>query len=208
MRLVLDLRLAAEPRADDERALTVTLAELAALLRAPRKLARLLWGQRYVVVLLREDRMRRSGVQAGAVAIAALARTGGFEIEAGTRRRALGRAAFLRQALAAVAVQVPAESLRTVRLLRAVDRVSAASGRSAPSPPLAQARSVAYLRASPRLTWKGAYVGGAAAHTTGVIDGLVACGLDVDVFACERPRCSDEARFTKVPLERASHLVS
>ena len=31
----------------------------------------------------------------------------------------------------------------------------------------------------------GAYVGGAATHTTGVVNGLEACGVDLQVFAAE-----------------------
>jgi glycosyltransferase involved in cell wall biosynthesis len=207
MRLVLDLRLVAEPRAADISELTVTLAELAALLHSPRELVRLLRGRRYGAVCLREDDMRRSGVQAGAVVIAALARCGRYEIEVGEQKRTMGRGAFLVRALASAIVRVPAELLRTVRLLRTVDRVSR-TGTAAPGRSIERPRSVAYLRAEPRLTWKGAYVGGAAAHTTGVIDGLLANGLDVEVFACERPQCSDRARFVQVPLERVNHLVS
>jgi glycosyltransferase involved in cell wall biosynthesis len=207
MRLVLDLRLVPEPCPTDYSKLTVTLSELAALMRRPRELACLMWGRRYSAVRLREDDMRRSGVQAGAVVIAALARCGGFEIEVGVQERTLGRAAFLAQALASAIVQVPAELLRTVRLLRMVDRVTR-TGTAAPMQSLDSPRSVAYLRVEPRLTWNGAYVGGAAAHTTGVINGLLASGLDVEVFASERPACSDRARFVQVPLERVNHLVS
>jgi glycosyltransferase involved in cell wall biosynthesis len=206
-RLVFDLRFVAEPCEAEASSLTVTLAELAALLRKPRDLLGLLRGRRYGAVCVREDDMRRSGVQAGAVVIAAFARCGGFEIEVGEETRILGRSAFLARALLSAAVRVPAELLRTVRLLRRVDSV-ARIGTSAPVPLFESPCSVAYLRAESRLTWKGAYVGGAAAHTTGVINGLLASGLDVDVFAAEPPACSDRARFVEVPLERVSHLVS
>ncbi len=207
MRLVFDLRFVPEPCATDDSKLTVTLPELAALLHRPRELVHLLWGGHYSAVRLREDDMRRSGVQAGAVVIAALARCSGFEIEVGEKERTLGRGAFLAQALASAIVQIPADLLQTLRLLRAVDRVTR-TGTAVPTQPIGNPRSVAYLRAEPILTWKGAYVGGAAAHTTGVINGLLASGLDVEVFASERPVCSDRACFIQVPLERVNHVVS
>jgi glycosyltransferase involved in cell wall biosynthesis len=207
MRLVFDLRLVAEPCTPDTSDLSVTLSELAVLLRRPRELAHLLWGRSYSAVRVREDAMRRSGVQAGAVVIAALARGGGFEIEVGERESSLGHGAFLARALASAVVQVPAELLRTVRLLRMVDRVTA-TDTAPPMRSIENPRSVAYLRAEPTLTWKGAYVGGAAAHTTGVINGLLANGLEVEVFASERPQCSERARFLQVPLRRVNHLVS
>jgi len=206
MRLVLDLRLVPEPGARDASELTVTLSELAAMLRRPRDLVDLLWKHRYSAVRLREDEMRRSGVQAGAVVIAALTRCRVFEIEVGGQERTLGRVRFFAQALASVVVQVPAELLRSVRLLRMVDRVSR-PGITPPIQSIAHPRSVAYLRAEPTLTWEGAYVGGAATHTTGVINGLLASGLDVEVFASERPQCSERARFIHVPLQRVNHLV-
>jgi aspartate carbamoyltransferase catalytic subunit len=54
----------------------------------------------------------------------------------------------------------------------------------------------------------GSYVGGAAAHTTGVINGLLANGIDVHVFAPERPAGVDDgATVTTVPLRRPLHLV-
>jgi glycosyltransferase involved in cell wall biosynthesis len=71
----------------------------------------------------------------------------------------------------------------------------------------AHPESVVYLRSDPSVRWRGHLVGGAATHTSGVINGFVANGLDVDVLASERPEWTDGVRFTPVPPRRVYHLV-
>jgi glycosyltransferase involved in cell wall biosynthesis len=63
------------------------------------------------------------------------------------------------------------------------------------------------MRVDATILWHGAYVGGAAAHTTGVINGFRANGLDVHVYAPERPGGIDDVEFTQVPLRQPFHLV-
>ena len=48
----------------------------------------------------------------------------------------------------------------------------------------------------------GTQVGGAATHTSGVINGLIDNGVAVDVIAAERPLGTDRARFVEVPPTR------
>jgi glycosyltransferase involved in cell wall biosynthesis len=63
------------------------------------------------------------------------------------------------------------------------------------------------LRVEPTLRWMGAYVGGAATHTTGVINGFRDNGLSVQVYAPEQPLGTEGVTFTRVPVERVFHLV-
>jgi glycosyltransferase involved in cell wall biosynthesis len=81
--------------------------------------------------------------------------------------------------------------------------------RRSPEPVAATAGAarVTYLRPAPTLRWMGEYVGGAATHTTGVINGFVANGLGVRVFAPERPQGTERAEFTPVPLRRVFQLA-
>ena len=64
-----------------------------------------------------------------------------------------------------------------------------------------------YLRVEPSMRWLGAQVGGAATHTSGVINGLIENGLDVEVVAAERPAGTDGATFVPAKVGRVPHLV-
>ena len=206
MRLILDLRYAPGDGGAEPEGRVVTLPELAAAVRRPRDLAALLWGQRWREVRLVRDAAARSGVQAGAVLLACLARTEGFELRDGDGRpRSVRRAALLGRAIPEMAIAGPRELWHTLRLLRAIDRKAARPPRLIPRP--AAPRSVAYLRTEPNIAFVGRYVGGAAAHTTGVINGLADCGLNVKVFAPQRPN-GVEAPCTTVLPRRVHHLVS
>jgi glycosyltransferase involved in cell wall biosynthesis len=206
MRLILDLRYAPGDGGAEPEGRVVTLPELAAAVRRPRDLAAMLWGQRWREVRLVRDAAARSGVQAGAVLLACLARTEGFELRDGDGRpRSVRRAALLGRAIPEMAIAGPRELWHTLRLLRAIDRKAARPPRLIPRP--AAPRSVAYLRTEPNIAFVGRYVGGAAAHTTGVINGLADCGLNVKVFAPQRPN-GVEAPCTTVLPRRVHHLVS
>src|SRR4051812_7004591 len=76
VQLTLDLHFVPEGRASsgDERA--VTLGDLRRLGTKPTELARLLWGQRYDRVVVLEDDLQQSAVQAAALALGGLARGG------------------------------------------------------------------------------------------------------------------------------------
>jgi glycosyltransferase involved in cell wall biosynthesis len=207
MRLILDLRYAPGDMRADSGERVVTLAELAvSLQRKPRQLARLLWQRRWTEILIVRDTLQRSGIQAAAEVVAGLARTDHFRLAAGqaeshrvSRHRLLGRA------LCDTAVAVLRELWHSVRLLRAVDREIADA---APlSRPRGGATTVLYLRTEPYIAFAGRYVGGAAAHTTGVINGLQDCGLRVEVFAPQRPGGIDASYFAVAP-KRAHHFVS
>jgi glycosyltransferase involved in cell wall biosynthesis len=205
MRLTFDLRFGhkPEPERSDERVLTV--ADSAAAVRHPIELARLLWGRRYDSVRVLRDKRPFSGVQAGARAWGALARARDFELEDPDGARHLGRTWRLAHAIEAFSVAAPRELWRSRLLHRRAGRIAAERfdlPRSA-----ARASSVTYLRSEPSLTWHGAYVGGAATHTTGVIRGLASNGAVVHVFAPERPEGINDIAFTAVPLRRVYHLA-
>jgi glycosyltransferase involved in cell wall biosynthesis len=206
MRLILDLRYAPEGESAAPGSRIVTLPELIAVVFQPRELAALLWAKRWLEVRLVRDTLPPSGVQAGAALIAGLARTRRFTLCAsGDAPGSITRAALIGRAIAETAVAGPREVWHTLRLLRAVDREAARPAQldlrqSAP-------RSVSYLRTEPTIAFAGRYVGGAAAHTTGVINGLAECGLDVHVFAPQRPDGVD-APWTRVLPKRVHHLVS
>jgi glycosyltransferase involved in cell wall biosynthesis len=199
---MLDIRFAppTTPSADGE--VVLTLDELAARARSPRRLAALLWSRPWGVVRVIRDPLPLSGVQAGAVALVALARARRFEL--GGRRT--HRVPFLARAATNLAIALPRElGLSAVLYLRA-SRIARRTAH--PGSLSSTVRRVTYLRPHPTLNWMGSYVGGAAAHTTGVINGLLANGIDVHVFAPERPAGIDDgAAVTTVPLQRPLHLV-
>jgi glycosyltransferase involved in cell wall biosynthesis len=57
------------------------------------------------------------------------------------------------------------------------------------------------------LRWLGTQVGGAATHTAGVINALQRRGLEVSVFAPERPQGVRDARCREVPTRHILQLV-
>jgi glycosyltransferase involved in cell wall biosynthesis len=205
MRLTIDLR-SSPPRlapADDEQVLT--LGELAALAMQPRQLARTLLGRRWENIRVMEDPGPRSGVQAGALGLAALARGGPFTVEDGDRQRRVGRARFATRAAGAALVGLPRELALTAMLARRA--AHAAATRYTLPAPAGRPRRITYLRAEPSLRWMGLSVGGAATHTAGVISGLVADGADVHVYAPERPPGTEMAPCTVVPARSLLQLV-
>jgi glycosyltransferase involved in cell wall biosynthesis len=206
VRLTLDLRFVPEVResTDDERYLP--LGDMAALGRQPRELARVLWGTRYDTITVIQDELPASGVQAGALGLVSLARTGGLALQVGPLEPVgSSRARFLLRATALFLKAMPAELFRSFRIARKVQAVAADDIALPPS--VSNPARVAYLRVDPTILYLGAYVGGAAAHTTGVINGFRDNGLDVHVYAPERPGGIDGAGYTKVPLRQPYHLV-
>jgi glycosyltransferase involved in cell wall biosynthesis len=67
--------------------------------------------------------------------------------------------------------------------------------------------SVVYLRVEPSLRWMGQLVGGAATHTSGVINGFRANGLEPRVVAAERPAGIDGVAFHAAPFRGVSRIV-
>ena len=204
MQLTVDSRFSPEPvvREDVE---YLTLGELVADVRDPSALARRLWGRPWHTATVVEDGLPRSFPQAAALAVVALARARRFELQGPEGSRSLGRLELAGRALAATAVALPRELWQSWRVLRRTRRFLQGDTRAAP--PASGPGSVAYLRPAPTLRYLGQYVGGAAAHTTGVINGLTRNGLDVEVYAPERPEGIQTAGSTLVPLRRIFHLV-
>ena len=118
----------------------------------------------------------------------------------------LGPAAMLARAGANFATAFPAEVTR-VALARRRATTTAARDYGLPRRPAGPIRSITYLRSEPSLRYLGAHVGGAAAHTAGVINGLVNAGVAVHVVAAERPDGINGAAVTEVPPRRIFQLV-
>jgi glycosyltransferase involved in cell wall biosynthesis len=200
--LTLDLR--AEPDgAVSTDGTTLSIADVAGLIRRPSALTTALRpgaGCRVVV-----DAGALSGVQSVVMLLAALVGPGPFEVVRPSGSTRSGRAGFLARSALTAATAVPAEMLASVRLYR---RARAAAEEHVALPRVAGGSdSVLYLRADPSVRWRGHLVGGAATHTSGVINGFAANGVDVEVLARERPEWTDGVRFTAVLPGRPYHLV-
>jgi glycosyltransferase involved in cell wall biosynthesis len=206
MQLNIDLRYAASPLPEVDGERVVTLAELAADARRPRALLRLLRGQRYTTTRVVRDSRPLNGVEAGAAGLAALSRAERFEIVTPDGAVTLGRPAMLARATATFARAFPAEAARVAAARRRAKAVAARDHRL-PRRPAGPIRSLTYLRSEPSLRYMGAHVGGAAAHTSGVINGFVDAGVDVSVLAPEAPEGIDGAKVIEAPPRRIFHLV-
>src|SRR5271165_1009336 len=206
MRLIADLTFSGPviTAAPDEVALT--LGELAAAVREPRRLWRLLRDRAFSDVLVLRDERPLSGVQAGALTLVALSRADRFELRSPAGAFKGGPGAMRGRALLALAWALPAELVRSALLHERARRI-AASEFSLPSRPSSELRRVTYLRAEPSLRWLGNQVGGAATHTAGVINGLSRLGVEVSVFAPERPEGVRDARCHAVPARHIVQLV-
>jgi glycosyltransferase involved in cell wall biosynthesis len=178
--------------------------DLAGLARRPRALLAVLREQPWDVVTVRQDGVAPSAVQAGVLLALAGARTRRFELRSPSGTRRLGRAAFAAYAAARAVRAVPAELIWT-GALAAVARRAARREHRLPRRAV-DPRRVLYVRAEPTLRWFGRYVGGAATHTSGVINGFAANGLDVEVWAADTP---DDIEATVHPVRphRAYDLV-
>ena len=201
MRLTVDLRFDAADRQESEAGIVIGFHRIAAAARRPRELLALLRERPFESVEVIEDELPPSAVQAVSLALVSLARAPRFAIAG----RETGRAGFAIRALAKVLTAVPAELARTALWAR---RLRRAAARRTPLPrSVARPAKVAYLRVEPTLRWMGAYVGGAATHTTGVINGLADNGLGVEVFAPEQPLGTGGTSFTQVRPRHIFHLV-
>jgi glycosyltransferase involved in cell wall biosynthesis len=206
MRLTIDMRFNASALAERDGDTVVTIEELAAGIRSPRELHRLLRGKRWDAVRVLRDARALSGIEAGAMGLASLARTSRFEIVSPAGTVVLGATAMLARATALFATALPAEAARIARARR---RAAAVAGRKhmLPRRPSGPIRSLTYLRSEPSMRYMGAHVGGAAAHTSGVINGFAHAGIAVNVVAPERPEGIDGVAFTAVPPRRIFRLV-
>jgi glycosyltransferase involved in cell wall biosynthesis len=201
VRLTVDLSFDAADRQESPDGILIGFHRIAAAAGHPRQLLALLRERPFERVEVIEDELPPSAVQAVSLGLVALARAPRFMLGG----RETGRLGFAIRALARLVRAVPAELLRTAlwaRRLRA-----AASRRTPPAAAAASPSTVAYLRVEPTLRWMGAYVGGAATHTTGVINGFADNGLRVEVVAPEQPLGTGSAAFHQVPVRRIFHLV-
>ncbi len=206
MRLIIDLRFAAPPLPERDGERVVTLVELAADLRRPRALLRLLRGERYETTLVLRDARALNGVEAGALGLAALSRAARYVVESPQGTATFGQAAILARATVTFATALPSEAGRLVLARRRAKAVAARDHRL-PRLPSTPIRSITYLRSEASLRYKGAHVGGAAAHTSGVINGFVHAGIDVSVVAPEAPEGIDGAKIIEAPPRRIFQLV-
>jgi glycosyltransferase involved in cell wall biosynthesis len=206
MRLTVDLRFAGSALPDQDGERVVTLDRLA-VTRSPRQLNELLRSHRWEVVRILRDSRPLNGVQAGALGLAALAPTDRFEIATPDRTVTLGSASMLARATATFALAFPTEVARIAFARRRAATVAARKYALAKVPLGRPIRSVTYLRSEPSLRYMGVHVGGAAAHTAGVIGGFRHAGVDVDVVAPEPPEGIDGITVTEVTPRRIFHLV-
>ena len=197
----LDLRY--KPDEDDAHA--ASLGDVVALARRPRSLIEVLGdGRRGELEILLDD-CALSGVQALVLLAVSMLRKGRVALVTPTRSRSLGQGRLFARAVLGVVRRVPGELVATARVYRRALAVAAHDPRLPRA--VQDADSVLYLRTEPRLRWHGHLVGGAATHTSGVVNGFVANGLDVEVMAAEQPEGTDRARFTPVHIRRLYHLV-
>ncbi|HEX4838488.1 MAG TPA: glycosyltransferase family 4 protein [Solirubrobacteraceae bacterium] len=203
MRLGVDLGFDAVPgrplRAGEAQALD--LHTIAAALRSPSRFRALLRTRSFKEVVVDEGGLPLSALQAVALLSLSAVRAQQFVVDG----RSLGRLGFCSRALSKTIRAVPSELVHSAALARRVRRVARrhyALVSSSGTP-----RSGLYLRLDPSLKWLGAQIGGAATHTSGVINGLVDNGIAVQVLAPERPLGTDRARFSEVPVRRILHLA-
>jgi glycosyltransferase involved in cell wall biosynthesis len=206
MRLTVDLTFngpTISPAANER---VITLAELAGAVRDPRRLRRVLRDPAIDELHVLRDTRALNGVQSGALLLAALSRASRFEVRSPAVTTTAGRGTMRARAATGLAAALPTELACSALWYERARRV-AQSTFSLPAHPRSAPRRVTYLRAEPSLRWLGTQVGGAATHTAGVINGLSGAGLDVNVFAAERPDGVRNARCNEVPPRQILQLV-
>jgi glycosyltransferase involved in cell wall biosynthesis len=178
---------------------------IAAAAKSPHALLRLLRSAHSDTVVVMEDGLPLSGVQAVALVIVGLVPARRWVLAGGARELKLSRARFLAAALRRLPLALARELFHSVRLRHVVLAV----GKREHHLPrrIAHPSSVLYMRAEPTIRWQGAFVGGAATHTAGVIDGLVANGVSVHALAPQPLSGITNAEVTIVSPRRALHLV-
>lgn len=177
------------------------MSTLARAARSPQSLWHLLRRRRFDEVRVTTGDLPLTAVQAACMVFLVATPTRRFLVDG----RAQSRGSFAARAVAGAAVAVPAEIVRSALLAR---RVSAAAARQRILPLRSASPSkVLYVRVEPSLRWMGAQVGGAATHTRGVINGLIANGVALDVVAAERPVGAGGAHYVEAPVKRMLQLI-
>jgi glycosyltransferase involved in cell wall biosynthesis len=208
LRLTFDLRFVRPPVGDDPDERRLDLGGLVTAVRASGLgfLRELLWRPTYEQVRVIRDERPLTGAQAGVLVLAGLSRARRFELESPTRLRTSRRPPFLGRALAVFAIALPREVCLSYRTHRRARRV-AIQHYNLPARPSRPPKSVLYLRTTSPLHELGAYVGGAATHTSGVINGFAENGITVRVLAPDRPPDLDQADVTEVPIRRVYNFA-
>jgi glycosyltransferase involved in cell wall biosynthesis len=208
LRLTLDLRFVrtSSDVGPDERRLDLRDFATAVKENGVGSLIDLLWRNRYERVRVLSDGHRLSGPEAGVLVLAALSRARRFDLEVEGQVLTVRRPVFLARAFRSLAVAVPRELSGSYRTYRRA-RVIAARDYDLPLTTAKEPSSVLYVRPTSTLHEMGEYVGGAATHTIGVINGLAENGVSVHVFAPERPPGLAESEITELPIQRVYHLA-
>jgi glycosyltransferase involved in cell wall biosynthesis len=180
---------------------TIELHTLAAALRSPRRLWRLLRSESYDDVVVRHGDIPLSALQAAAQLALVFARADAWSVGGQHHRRGAFAARALLDAMRALVSELAWSALATINVLR-INRCSFALPRSSNAQ-----ESALYLRVEPSLRWLGTQVGGAATHTRGVVNGLIDNGVQVRVVAAERPVGTDRASFTRAQPRRILQMV-
>jgi glycosyltransferase involved in cell wall biosynthesis len=208
LRLTFDLRFVRPPQhaSDGERRLD--LRDVAGAVKATGRgtLVDLLWREPYDRVRVVRDDHRLSGPEAGVLLLAGLARAHCFELECDEGVRKVRRSALLARAGGSLAIALPRELWGSARAYSRARRVAARDyhlPRFTPNEPSV----VLYLRPTSTLHEMGEYVGGAATHTTGVINGFAENEVQVHVFTPEPLPKLGAVEVTEVPLRRIYHLA-
>jgi glycosyltransferase involved in cell wall biosynthesis len=205
VRLIVDLRFVAgrPAQSPDERSLS--LDELVAAARRPWQARHLLRSVAYERVKVERDPLPMTSVQAAMLTmVALLVQSRRIEYQG----REATRLALFARALWTLVVAAPRELVMTAVTFRRVRRLVARSIVPPVEAPVNRPTSVVYLRAHPSLRYMGEYVGGAAAHTKGVLNGLVANGLRVELYGPEAfDGIADGVTVRCVPLRALYHIV-
>lgn len=201
--LDVDLRADTSDRLSGESDLTVH--QVIAAVKRPRSLPRLLWARHTNRLRVYVDELPLGVTQAVALAVLGFARASRFAISSPTGETEMRRAAFLARGAFRVAAAIVNELISAPRLYRFARRSARRQIRVPRG--VRDPQSMLYLRVEPSLRWMGQIVGGAATHTSGVINGFQANGLSPTVVAAERPAGTDGVPFQAVPFTRVSRLI-
>lgn len=208
MRITFDLRFVRTPSGSspDERSVDLRDVAVAVQDNGVGTLVDLLWRHRYERVLVRRDEHRLSGPEAGIFLLAALSRAGRFEIESPRGTRTFTRPPVLARAAASLAIALPRELWSSARTYRRARKVASRSY-ELPRVAARNPSSAVYVRPTSTLYEMGEFVGGAATHTTGVINGLTQNGIRVHVLSPESPTELANVEVTTVPIRRVYHFA-
>jgi glycosyltransferase involved in cell wall biosynthesis len=201
VRLLVDLRREAPPAPPGAEVRALDPDLVAAAIRSPRRVRELVRDRTYDALDVRSPAQPLSGRQALVLCVLAASRTHRFV----TDGRASGRAQFAARAGVAALRALGREMAGTLAMAAAV----VADERRRYRIPVSahQPRSALYLRVEPSLRWHGSQVGGAATHTSGVVNGLIDAGVQVRTVAAERPAGTERAVSTAVTPRRILDLV-